>query len=364
MGNVPIKGVFEYWRPTPVEEPDPIPAPEPARPPIAPADMPIVGEGDGMRAYHLNLKPADLADYVIIVGDPDRATAIAKRFFLSGNQTEVFHRGLRTITGITRAGTRVTVTTSGMGTPSLEIVFNELVILREINLKTREPIVPRPPPLTVIRVGTSGALRADTPLGTAIISAYGIGLDGAGLYYDVRGDVVLERIERMTYQAINADVPKNCRYCELLPLPYAARADPVVVRELWDSAKMLAVPSRVGITVSAGGFFANQGRRPVWRLRPTVPDIDTIIGAVEYGENPGDICALNMEMEAAMLLHLGSAAGYRCAAVCTTVAQRVEGKFLADSAPAVDAAAAVVIDAIDRMAKKVPTGPTAAATSK
>jgi uridine phosphorylase len=316
--------------------------------PIPPAELPIVGEGADARAYHLDLRPRDLADFVIIVGDPERVSTIAERHIVKV-QARAEHRGLRTVTGTTAAGTRITVTTSGMGGASLEIVFNELVALHEIDLATMIPLIPRPAPLTVIRLGTSGALRADTPLGTAVISACGVGLDATGLYYDAPGDKQLDEIEKVTYAAICKTVPPG-RYSQVVPFPYAARADPNLVRELEISAKRLNVIHKLGVTASAGGFFANQGRRPIARMRPTVPDVDAALGAVDFAPYGIPWKLENMEMEAAALFHLGACVEYPCAAVCLTVAQRVEGTFLPGAAALMEAAASVVVDAIDRIA--------------
>jgi uridine phosphorylase len=136
------------------------------------SDLPII-EG---KVYHLCLKPEDLANHILIVGDPERVSFIAKEYF-SRIEVDKFHRGLRTITGIVRdTGQRVSIVTSGMGTPSLEIVLNEIIALNEIDFytRTRKSVYDM---LTVIRVGTSGSIQPDTELGTLIITDYAIGLD-------------------------------------------------------------------------------------------------------------------------------------------------------------------------------------------
>ena len=152
------------------------------------ADLPIDASG---RIYHLQITPEQLAPDILLVGDPGRAEFIA-RTFLHDLEVEQEHRGLVTATGTSCATgdratiispVRTTVATSGMGTPSLEIVLNELVALNEIDFSTRaqKATFPR---LHVIRVGTSGGLQASTRLGTSIITTYAVGMDNTGLFYE------------------------------------------------------------------------------------------------------------------------------------------------------------------------------------
>ena len=157
--------------------------------PISASDLPLDEQG---RIYHLQIKPDQLAPDILIVGDPGRAEMIGSTF-LHDIEVEHEHRGLVTITGISAVSgepatilspIKTTVTTSGMGTPSLEIILQELVALNEIDFTTRLP-KRRFPRLQIIRVGTSGALQASTRLGTLIITSYAIGMDNTGLYYEV-----------------------------------------------------------------------------------------------------------------------------------------------------------------------------------
>jgi Uridine phosphorylase len=155
--------------------------------PYTEADLPI----DAGRIYHLQVKPEQVAPDILLVGDPGRAEFIGSTL-LRDLELEHEHRGLVTITGTSQiTGNRATiisplkttVTTSGMGTPSLEIVLSELVALHEIDFatRTRKTDFPR---MHVIRVGTSGALQASTPLGTPIVTSYAIGMDNTGLFYE------------------------------------------------------------------------------------------------------------------------------------------------------------------------------------
>ena len=156
--------------------------------PFSASDLPIDDQG---RIYHLQVKPGDIAPDILIVGDPGRAKFIGANF-LRDIELEHDHRGLATVTGTSKLSgekatiispTRTTAATSGIGTPSLEIVVNELVLLNEIDFetRTRKSEFPR---LNIIRVGTSGGIQAPTILGTPIITTYSIGIANTGLYYE------------------------------------------------------------------------------------------------------------------------------------------------------------------------------------
>lgn len=302
---------------------------------------------DNGKIYHLRLASNELADNVIIVGDPERVPMIAKKF-LARVEMIRDHRGLRTITGVTEeGGVRISVVTSGMGTPSLEIVMNELLALREIDLSKLEPIPSKPSPLNVIRVGTSGALRSDTELGTSVIAAYALGLDNSGFYVDFpASDSASLEIEKRTILELRKNSVPGSRFGDRLDC-YVARAHPMILDAMVRAAEKSGVSHKVGITVSAAGFFANQGRKLVDRVRLTVPDVDEVISKIDLSDikelQPPDIHFENMEMEASALFHLGAAMGYRVGCVCTTVAQRRLGTFLMDSEKEVENSSLIAI---------------------
>jgi len=314
-----------------------------------PSSLPVVNG----RIYHLELVPEQLADGVIIVGDPGRVETIAKGFLaVEFNQ---FHRGLRTITGTTKGkGMRVSLVTSGMGTPSLEIVFNELVALRELNLTDRTERTPRPVPLTIIRVGTSGALRSDTQLGTSIIASHSVGLDNTGLFVDYPADPVSAEIERRITVAVRKAATPGSRFGDKIS-PYVAAADPLVVETLKREAAAGGCVHKVGITASAAGFFANQGRQPFSLVRLTVPNIDDVVGSVDLDGIPGlpnGTHVENLEMESSALFHLGNAVGYRCGAICVTIAQRRTGTFMDNSTKQMDGAIGTAIRTLEVLCGK------------
>ena len=227
------------------------------------SDLPIDVEG---RIYHLQVKPGQIAKDIILVGDPGRAEMIGSTFLRNLNFKHE-HRGLVTITGTSQVSgeaatiispQKTTVATSGMGTPSLEIVVNELVILNEIDFKTRmrKPNFPR---LHVLRVGTSGALQEATALGTPIITSYAIGMDNTGMFYDVSyPDKNCARLEGEIGDLLQNRMPSDSRFFGKIR-PYVSKSEPIIVQALRDASEKLGVVSKVGLTVSNPGFFGLRG---------------------------------------------------------------------------------------------------------
>lgn len=282
--------------------------------PFTAADLPIDDQG---RIYHLQIRPEELAPDVLLVGDPGRARFIAGHL-LQNLQVEHEHRGLFTATGFARlTGLRTTVMTSGMGTGSLEIVLSELVALNEIDFasRTRKSAFPR---LHVIRVGTSGALQAATPLGTSIITTYGVGMDNAGLFYDVPApDDICSRLEQEAADYVTRGM-RGGRFHGAVR-PYVAKASPSVVNALVQSAGKLDVPAKTGLTVSNSGFFAAQGR-DISRLVPGLPDADLLWST--FDPRLGGQRVENMEMEASLLLHILGGLGHLAGVICPVIANR------------------------------------------
>lgn len=291
--------------------------------PLTAADLPIDADG---RIYHLQIKPEQLAPDILLVGDPGRAEVIGSTF-LRDLEVEREHRGLVTVTG-TSAVTggratiisplRTTVATSGMGTPSLEIVVNELVALHEIDFATRRPKTDFPR-LHVIRVGTSGALQAATRLGTPIVTTYAIGMDNTGLFYEAPWpDAACQRLEQELAPLVRAAMRPDSRFRGQIR-PYVTRAEPALVQAMLAAAKRLGVEVKRGLTVSNSGFFAPQGR-DVGRLRPSVPDLDRLFADVDPRLEGQRV--ENMEMEASFLLHFLGGLGHWAGAICPAIANR------------------------------------------
>ncbi len=304
------------------------------------SDLPIV---DG-KIYHLNLCAEDLADKIIIVGDPDRVPRIASQH-LKNIRCDVFHRGLRTITGEhIDSGTRLSITTSGMGGPSTEIVLNEIHILKSVDLSSRRALAD-PKKVAIVRVGSSGGVHSDVQLGDAFVSEYAVGLDNSGLFYDVPlREKELRVVEERVSCAINSATPSTARFAGRIH-PFAAKASPQLTLALMDSAKKLNKRCFCGITVSNAGFFAAQGR-DVSGISPTLNDIDQALAGL--GEVLPGLRITNFEMEAALLLHFMGGNGHFAATICAAIANRALNTFTKDAAADVDSATEIAIAALVR----------------
>ena len=309
---------------------------------IAASDLPVANG----KIYHLAITSEQLAKDIIIVGDPDRVTIIADEYLVK-REFEAFHRGLRTITGTTKDGLRVTVVTSGMGTPSLEIVLGEIVALNEIDFATMTR-KPSHEMINIIRVGTSGGLRKETQLGTPILTAYAVGLDNTGLFYDAPyADDGCRVIEKKVRDAIH-EVVKSPRFKTAIH-PYVARADPTLVQAMEESARERKVRVIKGVTASSAGFFANQGR-DIARVSPTVVDVDWVLGSL--GAVHEGLAIENMEMESSFLLHFMGALGYRAGSICPAIANRKEETFTASYVQNVKDSTEVALGALAKLRKR------------
>ena len=296
--------------------------------PYTAADLPIDEDG---RTYHLQIKPGQMAPNILLVGDPGRAEFIGSTV-LRDIEVEHEHRGIVTVTGTSEitggratilSPVKTTVTTSGIGTPSLEIVVNELVALNEINFETRmhKSDFPR---LNIIRVGTSGGLQRSTKIGTPIITSYAIGMDNTGLFYEAPyPDETCERLEQELGHVVRRSMSIGSRFHGRIH-PYVSRAEPAIVDALLEASASLGVPAKLGLTVSTSGFYAPQGR-DIARVKPVMPEIDRVLS--EYDPMVGGQRIENMEMETSFLIHFLGALGYWAGAICTTINNRRENTF-------------------------------------
>ena len=316
-----------------------------SHPKLTPASLPTTG--DGSVVYHLAVAANMLANNILIVGDPERVPVIAAAY-LDKVEFDVSHRGLRTITGVTKPidgkTCRMSITTSGMGQPSLEIVLNEIVACNEINLKEKA-FKEKWGQINIIRVGTSGALQKDTELGTPIISKYAIGMDNTGLFYDFPyADDTVKTLEEDAQKLIDSLVTSD-RFKDTIK-PYASAAHPDVVNALANAGASLGVQFKEGITVSCSGFFANQGRA-MSRSTLTLPDFDD---KISKGIKVGDVKPENMEMETSFLLHFMNSLGYRAGAICATIAHRPSCTFAKDTKGPVEKAFRMAVHALITLA--------------
>ena len=248
--------------------------------------------------FHLHLKPEQLADTVLLVGDPARVEMVASYF--DNQECRVANREFVTITG-TYKGKRMSVISTGIGTDNIDIVVTELDALANIDFTTRQ-VKPELRQLTLVRLGTSGAIQPDIKVGTAVFSRSSVGFDGLLNYYKGRNDVCDLAIEKAFIEHTGWD--------ELLPKPYFIDAD----KSLFELFRDVTLE---GITISAPGFYAPQGR---WvRLEPADKDLNTKIESFRFGERR----ITNFEMEGSALAGLAALMGHRAATICTIIAQRI-----------------------------------------
>jgi len=253
--------------------------------------------------YHLKLKPGDVAETIILVGDPGRAKMISTYF--NEIELENQNREINTFTG-TYKGKRLTVLSTGMGPDNIEIVVNELDALFNIDFESKSPKEEKHS-LNLIRIGTSGALQADIGVVESyVVSAYAIGLDGLAYFYE-EGPHVIEK--EMTHGFID-----YMNWDARLPRPYAIKGSDYLLEKLGEGWYK-------GITLTAPGFYAPQGRE----LRLKVSD-KTIIDRARKYEYKGYVVS-NFEMETSALYSLSAMLGHNAMTVCDIIANRITDDF-------------------------------------
>lgn len=236
------------------------------------------------------------------------------------------NREFVTITG-TYKGKRMSVISTGIGTDNIDIVVTELDALVNIDFATRQ-VKPELRQLTLVRLGTSGAIQPDIKVGTAVFSRSSVGFDGLLNYYKGRNEVCDLAIEQAFIE--------HTAWNELLPKPYFIDADKSLL-DLFRDATM------EGITISAPGFYAPQGR---WvRLEPADNMLNTKIESFRFGERR----ITNFEMEGSALAGLAALMGHRAATICTIIAQRVALDVETDYKPYVRQ---MIEMALDRLASE------------
>ncbi len=266
---------------------------------ILSSELPLASDG---AIYHLNLHPEELADNVILVGDPGRVNLVSSMF--DNIEVEKQNREIITHTGNYK-GKRISVISTGMGTDNIDIVLTELDAVANINLKNRtENDIHKT--LNIVRIGTSGALQSDIEVGDYVASSWGFGIDGVLQFYDYKNisndEVVNAFIEQTNW---------NIR----LPHPYCTPASSFLLNKI-------AFDMRQGITISAPGFFGPQGRQV--RAKLMFPELNRKIEDFEYQ----DLKISNMEMECSAIYGLSNILGHEPLTVCLIIANRVTGKFL------------------------------------
>ena len=263
---------------------------------IIPASELIINS-DGS-VFHLHLKPEQLTDRIILVGAPGRVNMVAE--FFDTKTFEVSSREFHTIGG-TYKGKPIMCLSHGIGPDNIDIVITELDALANVDFKTRE-VKDNKRVLTMVRIGTSGALQPELSLGTPVIAEKSIGFDGVLNYYAGRNSVA------------DLDFEKDlCEHTDWNPLwarPYVVDADPELVQRIGCDDMVR------GNTISAVGFYGPQGREV--RMALANPNLNRTIEAFEHKGRR----ITNYEMESAPLQGLGKLMGHKCMTVCSIIANR------------------------------------------
>lgn len=263
---------------------------------ISPSDLLLTDDG---KVYHLNLAPRDVAPNVILVGDPARVDLVAS--FFDSIECNITHREFHTITGW-RKGKRISAMSTGISSDNVDILMSELDALFNIDLKTRE-VKQEITQLEVVRIGTCGILQDSIELGSFIMSAHAIGLDGMVSYYADSWRVRMKDVEQAFINEL--------QWSGELPRPYAVRASE-------DMIKRFKPFTLSGCTVCGGGFFAPQGR--TLRLKPTIEGMTDKLAQFHYGQ----LRITNFEMEGAALTAMCNMLGHKSVTICLGIAHRTK----------------------------------------
>lgn len=273
------------------------------------AESELIINADGS-IFHLHLKPEQLADRVILVGDPGRVSTVASYF--DTVEYELQSREFHTITGLYR-GKRITVLSTGIGCDNIDIVMTELDALANIDFSTRmEKEQHRQ--LTIVRIGTCGGMQPDTPIGTFVASVKSIGFDGLLNYYAGRNNVCDLALEEA--------FTKHMKWSPIKGAPYVATASP-------DLIEQIAADDMVrGITIACGGFYGPQGRQI--RIPIQDPDQNAKVETFRYtvpSSTPAtpqgtELKVCNFEMESSALAGLSALLGHRAMTCCMVIANR------------------------------------------
>ena len=276
--------------------------------------------------FHLHVRPEQLADKVILVGDPGRVNMVASHF--DSKECDIQSREFHTITG-TYKGKRITALSTGIGCDNIDITVNELDALANIDFNERTEKTEHRT-LTLVRIGTCGGLQPEAPLGTFIASVKNIGFDGLLNYYAGRNDVCDLEMEKA--------FTTHMDWCPLKGAPYVATADPTLIEQV-AGQEMLR-----GITVACGGFYGPQGRQI--RLRIQDPEQNEKIESFRYQTSEGELKICNFEMESSALAGLASLLGHRAMTCCMVIANRYAKEMNTDYKGSIDNLIKLVLERI------------------
>ncbi|MBC7410785.1 MAG: nucleoside phosphorylase [Arcicella sp.] len=263
---------------------------------ISPTDLIINPDGT---IYHLNLLPEHLSDTIITVGDPDRVKFVSQYF--DSIEIKSSKREFVTHTGYLK-GKRLSVISSGIGTDNVEILMNELDALVNINFNTLE-VNPVHKSLNIIRLGTSGSLQTSIPVNSFVISAFGIGLDALGFFYETEPNEITKKIRENF---------------ELEFMPYGNPSSNNLLKLFSENS-----PKNwfTGTTITCPGFYAPQGRT----LR-YMPKIEGLLQKMNQFSHDG-IFLTNLEMETAGYYLMGKILGHEVLSISAILASRMTNEF-------------------------------------
>ncbi len=272
--------------------------------------------------FHLHLHPEQIADTILLVGDQGRVESVSKYF--SNIEVKVQNREFATHTG-TYNGKRMTVLSTGIGTDNIDIVINELDALVNIDLKERT-IKKNHTKLNLVRLGTSGALQANIPVDSFVLSEYGLGFDGLLNFYEDKNLFENELTNEFIRQT---DWQKKLNY------PYMVKGSERLIA-------LLKEGMNTGITATACGFYGPQGRE--LRLKPAVEGLNEKLTAFDYK----GLKVTNFEMETSALYGLSKLLGHDACTVCAIIANRILKGYSKDYKVAVDNLIKITLDRLSQ----------------
>ena len=273
------------------------------------AESELIINSDGS-VFHLHLKPEELADTVILVGDPGRVDMVSE--FFDDKEFRHQSREFVSITGRYK-GKRMTVLSTGIGTDNIDIVMNELDALANIDFQTRE-VKAQKKSLNILRIGTSGAIQPDIPLGSFVFSHISVGCDGLMNWYADRDKIAMPEIEEA--------FKKHVGWNKHLPDPYFVRAG----KKMSDAFRDITVK---GMTIAASGFYGPQGR--VLRMPLSMPDMLETFESFRFEDER----VTNFEMEGSAVAGIAAHLGHNAGTVCCIIANRHIGSSNPDYKPRV-----------------------------
>lgn len=271
--------------------------------------------------YHLALKPENIANKIIIAGDPGRIETISNLF--DSIDCKIENREFVTHTGFYK-GVRVTALATGIGTDNIDIVLNELDALVNIDLKKRE-VKENHTKLEIVRIGTCGSIQESVPADEIVVSTHAFGLDGLMNFYEFAMNSEESKIHQEILKQTGWDKSLN---------------NPYLVKGSTDLIDKIGKGFNPGITITASGFYAPQGRK--LRLSPRYPNLNESLRAFEFeGQR-----IVNYEMETSALYGLSRLMGHDACTVCAVVANRYANSFSKDYKPVMKR---LIHDVLDRL---------------